>query len=270
MLTVRLHGFLGQKYGEEHALHVTSLGEVLRAFDANYDDFSNEFSKDLREYRIVLNNGKDLADYNFTNTTLPDNYEIDIVPVTKGSKSSVFNIIIGVILIVVGVLLQPTPFKPLGDALISVGIALVVSGISLLLSPPITPSESFAEKSNSRTFFGAANVTGQGQPVPVGYGRVIIGSHVISATLLSSEERAATAHVFKDTNNNSAITIVYKPKEGFWGLTPIFTMSQLWTDDDLGILDSTAEEEWIDGFSGSNYTVDLVYPDYSYLTYSFY
>jgi predicted phage tail protein len=263
MVTIKLHGFLSEIFPSEIELEVRSVQDAIRALRANFDNFEQELTKDGREYHIVVNGSLDYGEEKLIQSPLGQAKSIDIIPVTKGSKESgIFQIILGVILIVAGLVTG-------NIYLVQAGVSLVIGGIALLLAPDLE-TEGYGDDSENSTFSGAANVSGQGFPVPVGYGRLIVGSHVISATLLSSEERAATAHVFKDTNNNNAITIVYKPKEGFWGIAPIFTMSQLWTDDDLGILDSTAEEEWVDGFSGSNYTLDLVYPDYFYLTYSFY
>ncbi len=47
-------------------------------------------------------------------------------------------------------------------------------------SPSSPPNAENGESRNSYVFNGAVNVTTQGGPVPVGYGRMIVGSVVAS------------------------------------------------------------------------------------------
>ncbi len=70
--------------------------------------------------------------------------------------------------------------------IIAVGAALVLSGISGLLAPtPVTKDENGNTKKN--VFNGPENVTAQGVPVPIGYGRLVVGSAVINAALTVEE-----------------------------------------------------------------------------------
>ena len=68
-----------------------------------------------------------------------------------------------------------------------VGTSLVIAGASQMLTPtPPTPPEA-PENKPSYVFNGAVNTTAQGYPVPIGYGRMIVGSAVISAGIVAEE-----------------------------------------------------------------------------------
>jgi predicted phage tail protein len=64
----------------------------------------------------------------------------------------------------------------------NIGIALMLGGIAQIISPsPKPPREASRLESNS--FSGITQTTRQGVPVPIAYGRLFVGSVVISAGL---------------------------------------------------------------------------------------
>ena len=64
----------------------------------------------------------------------------------------------------------------------NIGIGLMLAGVAQILSPtPKPPREASRLESNS--FSGIVQTTRQGVPVPIAYGRVFVGSVVISAGL---------------------------------------------------------------------------------------
>ena len=118
-----------------------------------------------------------------------------LAPVIEGSKNALGTILTGVALIGLAALAGPAAFGALSGAWAAgwgatagyfaahVGVGLVLGGLSQLVSP--TPkSGSPAERPEnkpSNIFNGPVNTTAQGHPVPVCYGRLIVGSAVISA-----------------------------------------------------------------------------------------
>jgi predicted phage tail protein len=70
-----------------------------------------------------------------------------------------------------------------GTFVSSVGAAMVLGGVAEALSPvpPGPPGE--AEKLDSFNFNGVVNTARIGTPVPIAYGRVFVGSSVISSGL---------------------------------------------------------------------------------------
>jgi len=73
--------------------------------------------------------------------------------------------------------------------LYSVGTSMILGGVAQMIAPTPKASEPSerAENKPSYSFNGAVNTTAQGHPVPVGYGRLIVGSAVISAGIDVSE-----------------------------------------------------------------------------------
>jgi predicted phage tail protein len=69
------------------------------------------------------------------------------------------------------------------------GIAMAIGGVVQMLTPlPKSPNqEDRPDNKPSYIFNGAVNTTAQGYPVPVGYGRMIVGSAVISAGITTDE-----------------------------------------------------------------------------------
>ncbi|MDR2926000.1 MAG: hypothetical protein LBU76_08685, partial [Azoarcus sp.] len=104
---------------------------------------------------------------------------IRIVPAVAGAKNGVLQTILGVVLVVVGY------FVPGAQGLIPVGVSMLLGGvITMLTKPPKTkgPAER-PDNLPSYGFDGATNTTAQGNPVPLFYGELIVGSQVVSVGL---------------------------------------------------------------------------------------
>lgn len=197
MVTVTLHGQLGVAVKRDiWKLLVSSVGEAMRAIEANTGKLYSYLAEKDKEgtvmYRVLIN-GVDFA-------TMEDLYvptekirTIDVVPVPAGSAGGIWQAIIGVVLIVVGIFL-PATWAIAASILINIGVALVLGGIaSLIAGSPrqstnpqlqrdFTNKEGDEEKDKKANylFSGAVNTTRQGNCVPLGYGRLIIGSQIIS------------------------------------------------------------------------------------------
>lgn len=118
-----------------------------------------------------------------------------------GSKNGgVFQIILGVALVIVGGIITGWSFgaaSPFGTAIAGMGVSMILGGVIQLLTPvPRAKKGSDApENAPSYTFAGAVNTQAQGNPVPLLYGRMIVGSAVISAGLNAEDYSPATTGV---------------------------------------------------------------------------
>lgn len=183
MKKVRLLGELGKKFGKVIQLDVKTPAEAVRALCVNFPEFAKFVSSSEERnvgYRVVV--GK--TDRSVEQLNDPaGRADIKIVPVIMGSKrAGIGQIIIGSILIA-GALVGNYffPGNPVSPYLMNAGIAMVLGGVVQLLSPlPPTPDEG-PENRPSYIFNGSVNTSAQGYPVPVGYGRMIVGSAVVSA-----------------------------------------------------------------------------------------
>ncbi len=181
MKKIHLHGYLGEMFGKEHTLNINNASEAIRAFNANYP---NEFLKELRkgEFKILCGN-EPFKSYDDLEMNYSDTYHI--VPIPTGSKSSFFQVFVGVVLIAAAFYTGGASLAAWGA--MSTGMALMGAGLILgsFFSPQIQ-DYSQTEQPDERPsylFNGPTNTVEQGGPIPLVYGRVIVGSKVISAEL---------------------------------------------------------------------------------------
>lgn len=197
MRTVRLNGALGKKYGRIHKLSVKTPAEAVRALCANYPEFYNDLAKSHEKgvaYKCILDKervGEDALAY-------PISRSFSITPVVVGA-GKIGTIILGIALIAtafvtfglstigaVGATMASTSIGFLGLTYANIawlGVSLTLSGISQLLAPSVKQTQQSGQQEQNNYFNGPVNATAQGIAVPVGYGRMIVGSAVISAAI---------------------------------------------------------------------------------------
>lgn len=187
MKTVKLLGELGKKFGKSFVLDVKSPAEAVRALCANFPEFQKHLIESGNRgvaYKVMLGKKAQSVDdlHNPSGKS-----EIKFVPVLQGAG--------GLVQTIVGAVLIAASFTPIGAPfakyLIPAGIAMVIGGVVQMLTPMpnLSPDSSNNQPDNkpSYAFNGAVNTTAQGYPVPVGYGRMIVGSAVISAGIVAEE-----------------------------------------------------------------------------------
>jgi predicted phage tail protein len=154
MVDITLKGILGKQFGSEWKLNVSSVLEIFEAIEANTSKVSKCFY-DLQKFAthfIVFIDGKAMPSYLLNSNILKKNNKVEILPIVQGSGAAVALFIIGVLLTVASVV------------------------ITKMLSPK-APKD---VKTNSTILGGIRNVTARNIVVPIGYGRLKLGSSVIS------------------------------------------------------------------------------------------
>ena len=185
MTRILFSGSLAKAFGRER-FRLLETGTTAEAFSAlkhtvpGFEDFIRDSARRGQRYAIFRNR-ENVGEDRFA---LSGTTEIRIVPVIAGSKNGgLFQTVLGVVLIVVGVLITPIS-GPIGGALVSVGIGMAIGGVVQMLSPvPKSPSQQeqgVTENKPSYLFNGAFNSTQQGLPVPVVYGQMLVGSSVVA------------------------------------------------------------------------------------------
>lgn len=117
--------------------------------------------------------------------------DIRIAPIVMGSKrGGILQIILGAILVIVGA------YFGQGWA-VQIGVSMIVGGFVQLLTPVPKGGKAQDRPDNapSYVFSGAVNTQAQGNPVPLLYGRMIIGSAVVSAGINAEDYSPATTGV---------------------------------------------------------------------------
>lgn len=175
---------LAKKFGRKFTFDVNSPKEAVAALRATVPGFESHLLEHSEPgYHIFT--GKENIGVDQLNH--PTNQDIRIVPaITGAKKGGALQVILGIVLVVVGL------FTWWGDgtATIQLGAALILGGVSqMLFAPPKPKNAAERENPNNRpsySFDGAVNTAQQGNAVPVGYGRLIVGSQVISAGMYVS------------------------------------------------------------------------------------
>jgi len=253
LVNVKIHGVLADQLGRsEWKLAVKSVGEAIRAIECNthklYQNLMENDKKNIK-YRVLINEkdflieeGKDpnsIEDLNNSELAIKkDNLKsVDIVPVIEGSDDimSIVTIIVGVALIAMGMGWISTPLlmgagTGVQAALILGGIGLVAAGVTNLLTP-MPEFGDFREietgGSASYIFNGPVNTIREGGPVFVGYGRLLIGSHVIQSALDTVDADAEV--LAKATWGETKYGLLYNiPNAG--GLLEARTRSDEWSN----------------------------------------
>lgn len=182
MLTkVYLEGPMGKQFGREWEFELSSPTEALRMVDANCPGVFIWIKQNLEnfpQYRVVCSYENGVTEELDENTYQMNGVikEIRYVPLIEGA-GGVGKMIMGVVLIVAGVVFQQ-PW------MVNIGVSMMISGAIELLTPkPNLDKMEQKENKNKTSYFfdGPVNTTMQGVPVQLVYGRMLIGSHVISA-----------------------------------------------------------------------------------------
>jgi predicted phage tail protein len=183
---VRVYGQLGARFGRCFRLAVESPAEAIRALCTQLPGFEAELmsSKDRGVGYAVFVGKRNIGEDELTWRGGCE--DIRIAPMLMGAKNGgIFRIIIGVILVVVGYFLSAWGYGVIGAPLSKLGWAMIIGGVMQLLMPaPKGPGElDRPENRANYSFNGPVNTQAQGNPVPLLYGELIVGSAVISAQI---------------------------------------------------------------------------------------
>lgn len=185
--TIRLRGELGKRFGRVHQLAVDTPQEALRALMILHPDM-RQFLMHSGERGVAYRCTADGQDLDKEELGIPLSKSFSITPVVQGA-GALIKIIAGTILAVAAFALAgPLGLSMMATAMIgSFGIALALGGIAQLLAP-VPKMNTPSDKVESQYFDGPVNITAQGEPVPFGYGRLIVGSKVISAGITVEDQ----------------------------------------------------------------------------------
>ncbi len=201
---MRFFGRLAESLGRsDWALAVSSPAEALQAVEANTGKMvSSLLANWSAEFFVVINGVVAKSIEEMTVMRRADLHSIDFIPVFRGAGggSSGWMILIGVLLVALVIVFPHvgvgigahtgviagttigTAGAIAGSIMIGAGLSLIMAGIAGMLAP----SNQFDQNEKpenipSYIFNGALNTYRQGNVIPVGYGRLIVGSQVISA-----------------------------------------------------------------------------------------
>ena len=197
MVEVKLLGELGRRFGRSYRFMANSPKDVISALSnqlAGFKDYLTGAHEDGIGFRLV---DEDADGMDYEKVMMPCR-QLVIAPVISGG-GTLGKILLGVALIAlafipgvgtaVAVGAAKASFTAIGSLLFGLGTSLVLSGVAALLTPPVkTPEET--EVTDSFLFDRATELSSQGAPVPILYGRFLAASPLIVSSAITTQQVA--------------------------------------------------------------------------------
>ena len=190
MKVVKVYGALRELLGKNRFEFVADTpAQAMRALLANFPHLERwliDSEKNGVAYRVTVGKQK-IHNDDMSGMFAPWSEQdvFSITPVLIGAGRGLGSILVGVAIVAAAVFIPGLGLGLSGALVTKVGLvggALILGGIAQMISPvPRPPREASQLESNS--FSGIVNTVRQGVPVPIAYGRVFVGSAVISAGL---------------------------------------------------------------------------------------
>ena len=211
MKVVKVYGALRKRLGQcRFEFDVTTPAQVIKALCVNFpglDKWLIDSEKDGVGYRVTISKEK-VGEENVLPLLVPfsEREVLSITPVIAGAGRGAGMILAGAALIGLAVVTGGTSLAfsaggfsaataggfaaatfgvKLAVVAGNLGIALVLGGIAQALSPQPQLNSTLDEavQLESFTFSNVLNTSKQGMPVPIAYGRLFVGSAVLSSGL---------------------------------------------------------------------------------------
>jgi predicted phage tail protein len=165
LITCNLYGELALKFGETHQFECRNTKEVIKALDANFDDFAQyllDAAKQSVVYHIIVDGLTIGSDLNLLDPVIKS---IDIAPAIEGS-AEVGKFLLGAGLLIASAFM-PATFLGLGSGIWgAAGASLLFGAVGEWISPSQKPQTN----DTSYRLDGSGNQTYQGSPVPLAIG----------------------------------------------------------------------------------------------------
>tara|TARA_B100000497_G_C7696409_1_gene425797 strand:+ start:5613 stop:6203 length:591 start_codon:yes stop_codon:yes gene_type:complete len=185
MTKIKLHGILAKEYGEIFNMKISKPRDVIKAIDCNRSGFRKrvvDLQKQGFVYDILVDK-KRMTKESFLNSKSP--YQIDLVPVIVGSGLPLLEVIL-------------------------IAVAQVAISYALMDPGTLDGGEATVGSTKGSLLFqgGNANVASQGSPIPIGYGRLKVGSQIVQSSVKSFPQSIESSKVM--TSNQ--LTIIDSPE----------------------------------------------------------
>jgi predicted phage tail protein len=246
--TIRLEGELGDKFGEIWKLNVNTPAEAVHAIDSQRKGFRKHFldTHDAGMGYDVIIGDQGIKQVEEISYPAPIRDDFTFVPIPAGSKkqqSGGFYFVLGALLFWAsggfsalggmgagaGEATFASQFAAGGGAAgwggwssytaAMMGAGLMATGVSMMLSPSIKNDPGNEEQ--SYLFDGPINTARQGTPVPLLYGRMIVGGATISASVSSDASARYSSNRRRRGSTNRGVVNVGDTSGPAGGLTGI-------------------------------------------------
>lgn len=157
MVNIKLHGIFENFIPTEWNLNVSSVLEIFEAIEANTNKLVSTLGviDQYISHFIIYVDEKPVPQEYLNSPILNKNSKVEIVPLIIGS----------------------------GELIVGLVLLAISTGIQMLITKLLSPKSPIDIKTVSRLFSNVENVSLRNVPIPLGYGRLKIGSIVISNSI---------------------------------------------------------------------------------------
>jgi len=193
MKVVKVYGALRKRLGQcRFEFDVATPAQAIKALCVNFpglDKWLIDSEQDGVGYRVAIGREK-VTEENVAPLLMPfsDREVFSITPVVTGAGRGAGQIFAGLGIIAASVFIPGLGLGLSGALVTKVGLfggALLLGGIAQAISPQPELNSTLDEsvQLESFTFSNVVNTSRQGMPCPIAYGRVFVGSAVLSSGL---------------------------------------------------------------------------------------
>ena len=195
LVEVKLIGELGRRFGRSYSFVASSPREVISALSnqiAGFKDYLCDAHEKGIGFRLVDGDAEGMS----YEEAMMGCKQLIIAPIVTGG-GAFGRILLGVALIALAFVpiagqaafagFVAGKFAAGSAILFNIGISMVLTGIASLLTPPVEqPRET--ERKDSFLFDRATELTTQGQPVPLLYGKFLAASPLIISSAITTQQ----------------------------------------------------------------------------------
>jgi predicted phage tail protein len=182
--TIRLYGDMGKRFGRVFHLDVATPAEAIRALTVIRPGFRDYLQARIdAPFRVIV--GEEAQDEAGLGAPVGMAECIRIVPMVAGAKDGFGQILLGAALIVASMYIPGAwtlGAMSVSTAVAGIGFSMVLGGVAQMLAKTQPGTTGFSSNDLQTWTFGSPTVTvGQGGCVPLCYGKMRVGGHIISA-----------------------------------------------------------------------------------------
>jgi predicted phage tail protein len=195
LIEVKLLGELGRRFGRSYSFVASSPKEIISALSnqiEGFKDYLREAHENGIGFRLVDGDAEGMA---YEEVAMGCK-QLIIAPIVTGG-GAIGRVLLGVALIALAFIpgfgtaiaagAAKASFTFVGGLFFNLGVSLVLTGIASLLTPPVEqPRET--ERKDSFLFDRATELTTQGQPVPLLYGKFLAASPLIISSAITTQQ----------------------------------------------------------------------------------
>ena len=180
MIRLHLYGQMKKDYGDHMDLEARSPREAVTALAYQCPKYKKYLLEN--SWHVILGEKENEISEKELDISLGKYQEVHLIQAIEGQGKFV-STIAGAALFVVGAVTGFVPLMVMGGAMIVGGL---IAATTKMPGTKETKKEEI-DKRASFLFSGAVNSSTQGLPIPRGYGRVLIGSSVVSASIYAEQ-----------------------------------------------------------------------------------